>query len=150
MQCQSLLVQYKQQDNPLLSMNYKIIGAHKKCKKWPRLLLRPKTNQSNHTCHQKPNPSRQTVPLKWTASQIIFSLFWVSRSLKNLDSFLLSSVQCVEEQFFAKFRSPSLVQSVKMHACNNFTMQLQCRVCFHNIFRIIARYQEADSATTFI
>jgi hypothetical protein len=29
-------------------------------KKWPRRLFRPKTN---HSCHQKPNPSRETVPL---------------------------------------------------------------------------------------
>jgi hypothetical protein len=29
-------------------------------KNWSRPLFRPKTN---HTCHQKPNPSRETVPL---------------------------------------------------------------------------------------
>ncbi len=28
----------------------------------PRPLFRPKTN---HTCHQKPNPFRETVPLRW-------------------------------------------------------------------------------------
>jgi hypothetical protein len=28
----------------------------------PRPLFRPKTN---HTCHQKPNLSRDTVPLRW-------------------------------------------------------------------------------------
>jgi hypothetical protein len=38
----------------------KIIVAPKKFKKWPRPLFRPKTN---HTCRQKPNPSRVTVPL---------------------------------------------------------------------------------------
>jgi hypothetical protein len=32
----------------------------KKLKKWPLVLLRPKTN---YTCHQKLNPSRETVPL---------------------------------------------------------------------------------------
>ncbi len=85
-------MQYKQQANPLLSMNnytplmisendknkqltllshrklaltarntflrYKIIGAQKKFPKWPRPLFWPKTN---HRCHQKPNPSRETV-----------------------------------------------------------------------------------------
>ncbi len=42
-------------------LHYKIIGAPKKFKKWPRPLFSPKTN---HTRHQKPNPSRETVPLK--------------------------------------------------------------------------------------
>jgi hypothetical protein len=37
----------------------KIIGAPKKFKKWHRPLFRPRTN---HTCHQKPNRSRETVP----------------------------------------------------------------------------------------
>jgi hypothetical protein len=37
---------------------YKIIGAPNKFQKWP--VLKPKTN---HTCHQKPDPSRETVPL---------------------------------------------------------------------------------------
>jgi hypothetical protein len=32
----------------------------KNLKKWPRPLFRPRTN---HTCHQKPNPSCETVPL---------------------------------------------------------------------------------------
>jgi hypothetical protein len=41
-------------------LRYKIIGALKKFKKLPRPLFSPKTN---HTCHQKPNPSRETVPL---------------------------------------------------------------------------------------
>jgi hypothetical protein len=42
-------------------LQYKIIGAPKKLKKWPRPLFRPKTN---HAYHQKPNPSHETVPLK--------------------------------------------------------------------------------------
>ncbi len=41
-------------------MHYKIIGAPNKFKKWPRPLFRPKTN---HTYHQKPHPTRETVPL---------------------------------------------------------------------------------------
>jgi hypothetical protein len=32
---------------------------HLKFKKWPHPLFRPGTN---HACHQKPNPSRETVP----------------------------------------------------------------------------------------
>jgi hypothetical protein len=43
------------------SGQYKIIGAPKNFNKWPRPLFRPKTNL---TCHQKPNPSRETVALK--------------------------------------------------------------------------------------
>ncbi len=93
---QPLLVQYKQQANPPLSMNnytplvisrknknkqlsllsqrklaltarnihflhYKIIRAHKKCKKWPLSVFMTKTS---HKCQQKTNPSRHTVPLK--------------------------------------------------------------------------------------
>jgi hypothetical protein len=42
-------------------LQYKIIGAIKKFKKWSRPLFRPKTN---HTGHQTPNPPRETVPLK--------------------------------------------------------------------------------------
>ncbi len=41
-------------------LHYKIIGAPKKFKNWPRPLLRPRTD---HACPQKPNPSRETVPL---------------------------------------------------------------------------------------
>jgi hypothetical protein len=33
----------------------------KKFKKWPRPLFRPRTD---HACHQTPNPSRETIPLK--------------------------------------------------------------------------------------
>ncbi len=44
-------------------LSYKIILAAKKFKNWPRPLFRPRTNQK-HTCNQKPNPSRETVPLK--------------------------------------------------------------------------------------
>ncbi len=39
---------------------YKIIGTHKKLKKWHRPQFRLKTN---HTFHQKPNPSCEIVPL---------------------------------------------------------------------------------------
>ncbi len=44
----------------LSSQSYKITGAPKRFQKWPCPLFRPNTN---HTCHQKPNPSRETVPL---------------------------------------------------------------------------------------
>jgi hypothetical protein len=46
-----------------------IIEAPQKFKKWPRPLIRPKTTQ---TCHQKPNPSRETVPLMF---RVYFSAF---------------------------------------------------------------------------
>jgi hypothetical protein len=42
-------------------LHYKIIGAPKKLKKGPVLYFRPETN---HTPHQKPNPSRETVSLR--------------------------------------------------------------------------------------
>jgi hypothetical protein len=32
----------------------------KKLKKWPRPLFRPRTN---HSCHENPHSSRETVPL---------------------------------------------------------------------------------------
>ncbi len=41
-------------------LHYKVIGAPNKFKKWPLPLLRPRTN---HTRLQKPNRSRETVPL---------------------------------------------------------------------------------------
>jgi hypothetical protein len=41
-------------------LRFKIIGAPKNFKNWPCPLFRPKTN---NTCHQKPNPSRETVLL---------------------------------------------------------------------------------------
>ncbi len=39
------------------------ICAPKKFKKCPHPLLRPRTDH-DHACPQKPNPSRETVPLK--------------------------------------------------------------------------------------
>jgi hypothetical protein len=42
-------------------LRYKFIEATKKFEKWPRPLFRPITN---YTCHQKPNPSRETGPLR--------------------------------------------------------------------------------------
>ncbi len=57
-QRQLLLVQHKHQVNPLLLIhNY---TPPKRISKWPRPLFRPTTN---HTCHQNPNPCRETVPL---------------------------------------------------------------------------------------
>jgi hypothetical protein len=41
-------------------LRYKIIGAHNKFKNFPRPLFRPRTD---HAFPQKPNPSRETVPL---------------------------------------------------------------------------------------
>ncbi len=41
--------------------NIKSLKHIKNVKKWPPPLFRPKTN---HTCHKKPNPTRETVPLK--------------------------------------------------------------------------------------
>jgi hypothetical protein len=92
---QLLLMQYKEQANPLssthsytplvISRNDKnkqltllgqrklaltvrntlfaiyIMEAPKKFKKWPRPLFRLKTN---HSCHQKSNPSCEKVPLR--------------------------------------------------------------------------------------
>ncbi len=49
----------------LVFLQYRIIGAPKKFKKWPRPLF---GRRSYHTCHQKPNPSRETVLLgKWVS-----------------------------------------------------------------------------------
>ena len=44
-----------------LKKSTKPCWAAKKLKNWPSPLFRPRTN---HTCHQKPNPSREAVPLK--------------------------------------------------------------------------------------
>ncbi len=52
-------------------MRFKIFGANKKFKKWPRPLIGPRTN---NTCHQKPDPSRETVPLKREQNHLYFSL----------------------------------------------------------------------------
>jgi hypothetical protein len=49
-------------------LRYKIIGAPKKFRKWPRALLRPRTD---HACPQKPNPSHETVPLSQQGLQVI-------------------------------------------------------------------------------
>ncbi len=49
-------------------MQYKIIGAPEKFNKWTRPLFRPKTN---HTCHQKPNPFRETVPLRRDIMEVL-------------------------------------------------------------------------------
>ncbi len=49
-------------------LRYNIIGVPKKLNKWPRLLFRPWTN---HTCHQKPNLSCETVLLKEKIIQIL-------------------------------------------------------------------------------
>jgi hypothetical protein len=46
----------------------KISGAPKQFKKWPRPLFRPRT-RTNHTCHQKPHPSRETIPLNDAGKQ---------------------------------------------------------------------------------
>jgi hypothetical protein len=48
-------------------LQYKIFGAPKKFKKCSRPLHRPKTN---HSCHQKPTPSRKTVPLIKLTKQV--------------------------------------------------------------------------------
>ncbi len=50
-------------------LRYKIIGAPKKFKNWPRPLFGSKTN---HTCHQKPTPSRETVPLSMLNTYYFF------------------------------------------------------------------------------
>jgi hypothetical protein len=54
----TLLSQRKPREKQFL--HYKIIGAPKKCKNWPRPLFRPRTY---YACSQRPNPSRETVPL---------------------------------------------------------------------------------------
>jgi hypothetical protein len=41
-------------------LHYKSIGATKNVKNWSRPLFRPRTD---HAYHQKPNPSREAVPL---------------------------------------------------------------------------------------
>jgi hypothetical protein len=55
-----------------------MIGAHKKLKKWLRPLFRPKTN---HTCPQKPNPSRETVPLNIACCALAKKIMFTSKLL---------------------------------------------------------------------
>ncbi len=51
-------------------LRYQIIGAPKKFRNWPRPLFTPITD---HTCHQKPNPSRETIPLRCRHIGILIS-----------------------------------------------------------------------------
>jgi hypothetical protein len=60
---------------PINFLRYKIIGGPKKLKKWHGHLFRPKIN---HTCHKKPNPSRETVPLtliRMTKDEKVLAIF---------------------------------------------------------------------------
>ena len=43
------------------------MGAPKKFKNWPRPLFWPRTDDA---CPQKPNPSRETVPLNFRMAQM--------------------------------------------------------------------------------
>jgi hypothetical protein len=64
-------------------LQYKILGAPKKFKKWPCPLFRPKTN---HTCHQKQNPSRKTVPLNVAFNYVnFFFKKWKRRKRRNIE-----------------------------------------------------------------
>ncbi len=47
---------------------FAFIGAPTKFKNWPRPLFGPRTDQA---CHQKPNPSRETVPYNVTRCFIV-------------------------------------------------------------------------------
>jgi hypothetical protein len=62
-------------------LQFKIIGAPKNFYKWPRPLFRPK---ANHTCHQKPNPFHETVPLMsgitWTTLMTTTTACWITRT----------------------------------------------------------------------
>jgi hypothetical protein len=67
--CKETIVTVLNQRDSLTARNtllhYKIIWASKKFKKWPRPLFMLKTD---HAFPQKPDPSRETIPLK--------ALFW--------------------------------------------------------------------------
>ena len=47
------------------------MGAPKKFKSWMRPLFRPRTD---HACPQKPNPSRETVPLNIKSMEIVSTI----------------------------------------------------------------------------
>jgi hypothetical protein len=49
---------------------FSLLMRVKKFKNWPRPLFGPR---ADHACHQKPNPSRETVPLSRSAAQ---DLMW--------------------------------------------------------------------------
>jgi hypothetical protein len=49
---------------------YAFIGTSTKFKNWPRPLFGPPTD---HACHQKPNPSRETVPFNVTIDVLLFN-----------------------------------------------------------------------------
>ncbi len=65
-------------------LHYKIIGAPKKIKNWPRPLFRPWTD---HSCHQKPKPCLETVLLSWYG--IFFSHCICKRMGLNFNILLL-------------------------------------------------------------
>ncbi len=90
-----------------------------KFKNWPRQLFRPRTD---HACHHKPNPSRETVPhIDYRSLLFIFSfnlllsrlwktllfssflkqsIFYAAASESTVKSnWLTSNFQCVQEDF---------------------------------------------------
>ncbi len=73
-------------------LRYKNIGAPKNLKNWPRPLFRPRTD---HACPQKPNPSRETIPLRGTIQTFNFmswSSSWSAFFLKFSRFFKRSSL----------------------------------------------------------
>ncbi len=81
-----------------------MIGAPKKFKNWPRPLFRPITD---HACHQKPNPSRKTVPLnEYMIAQVsTYLLMWVSSCscgyIVSYVSIKLFMLKCVHSWSFS-------------------------------------------------
>ncbi len=59
--------------SPLLAIGWRIVQILRQCRRWSRLLFRPKTS---HTFHHNPNPSRETVPLRSSSSSILPLLKW--------------------------------------------------------------------------
>ncbi len=49
------------------------MAVHKKFYNWPRPLFKPR---ADHACHQKPNLSRETVPLKPKSKEDLLSI-WI-------------------------------------------------------------------------
>jgi hypothetical protein len=63
------------------------MGASTKFKNWPRPLFSPRTD---HACHKKPNPFRETVPLRIYSSKYLLVTFKYPENSWNTKYFYLA------------------------------------------------------------
>ncbi len=84
-------------------LQYKINGAPKIFKNLPRPIFRPKTS---YTCHQKPNPSRETVTL------IFYLTFWVLFFGLDIQCFLLLEINIANYALSQSKHRPQIMPSL--------------------------------------